>query len=182
MIAYFNSISYKKKNKILIYSLPVLVLIIYYLAIHNTILAFRKNYELKQQTENAGKSTDTVNELELRINKLNNKLGISDTVNTDNREYVMNKISDYCKTYSLQLINYPQSSYSTFNDYTIQSKTIEITGNFMNITKLVYSIEQELFLGRVASLQYYTKKNSASRKSYLVAKIIIQNIKKSDNE
>lgn len=171
-----NYFTYKKKNIVLLYATLLFLVVVYYFAIHKTILAYNENRMLKNQSENSKKSPMILKDLDLSIEDLNDKLGINNAINNSNREYVLSKIALLCQQYSLKLINYPQSVYTNYNDYVIESKSIELIGNFKNITQVVFAIEKELHLGRVASLQYFIKKNNTTKKNTLVAKIIIQNI------
>ncbi len=172
-----KNISYRKKNKLLFVATILILLIVYFQAIHKTVALYAENNFLEEQSEIAKNAPQAIRQLEKQLAQLDARLGTKKNNVTDNREYVLNKLSEYCQNYSLQLSSYPQSIFNESNEYVIESKKIEVTGNFKNITKLVYAIESELQLGRVASLQYLLKKDNATKKDMLVAKIIVQNIK-----
>ncbi len=173
---FFNNLPYKTKNKILLASLLVLAVLAYTQAIQKSISLYFENQELKQQLQQSGNAPENILLLETKLASLNGRLGMSDSV-TQNREYVLQKVTEFCQKNALTLVDFPQSVFIESNEYLIETKAIEVRGGFINLVKLVYSIETEYSLGRIASLRFFMKKDNVTKRQLLSCNIVLQNIK-----
>lgn len=178
----FESITYKRKNQLLIGISILLFIIIYFLSIKKTIIAYNeydKNIELLKMASNAPLLEV---QLQKELDAINNKLG---SQNQDGEKYsdkLIELITSYCQLNNAILKEFPETELAQKDDLLIETNRFTLAGDYVTLLKFVYLLEQKHKIGKVTSVNYLSKKDFRSNSNILTATIYLQNIKKQNNE
>ena len=96
----------------------------------------------------------------------------------DFQQALLEKVSDYCQDHKLVLREFPQPFTETENSYLVETSMVVVEGRFDKLLTLVYELEQQDRLGKVAAVEFRTEKPRRGQKAKLTASIYVQNVKK----
>ena len=145
-------------------------------------LAFSKTVSLKRQikqystTINNAMTNENIRNLDIQIEQLTKELNGINSKTEIVHEQVLKTISDLCNDYSLLIYKYPQAQQYPLNEYLMVIHQIEITGDFISMVKLLYSLEKDFGGGQIISAYFYLDDESRLRNRSLILRIYVQNI------
>lgn len=163
--------SYKQKNQWLLLGTVLLLLIAYWFSVRKTIQAYRQNKTLVQQTEVIQSANFSIQQLheQLSKTKINQEIPFNQTI-------LFEKVSQFCEHNELEILTFDEPLTVQTDDYEVTTNYVEIKGGFKGITGLVYELEQQLKLGRMASVNYELDFDRKTKQHFLVGKLYLQNI------
>ena len=171
-------LSYKHKNYLLVAGLLILGVVVWKSAI-------RKTLDVRAECENLqiqlAKSQDAPAQLAFfrqRLSDLDALVGKGGAEASLAQQELLERVSDYCTEHRMTLKAFPESHEYTENEYAIVTNKVEVEGDFVDLVKLVYELEQKYTAARISSTQFYSKKNLKTKKVKLYALIYFQNIKR----
>jgi hypothetical protein len=174
----FENLTYQKKNKLLAGVLVLALILAYFLAIQNTIYAYKSYKENEEKVANANTAPQKVAYYKKKLADIENIIKKQQGTGMDNQQLLLSVVSDYCNENDLVLKEFPLPITSNDKDYTIETNIFEIQGGFIKLVKLVYELEQNTIVGKVMSVNYEIKKNYKTKSFALTATLYLQNIKK----
>lgn len=163
--------TYRQKNQWLILGAVLLLIIAYWFSFRKTIHAYQKNNNLTTQVEQIQNANYNIQQLEQQLAKTNIQ-----KATPFNQTVLFEKISQFCKSNQLDILTFEEPQIVTTDNYEVTTNYMEIEGAFAAITRLVYELEQQLKLGRIASVKYKLDYNRKTKKDFLIGKIYLQNI------
>jgi hypothetical protein len=163
--------TYKQKNQWLALGVVLLLLIAYWFSFRKTIHAYQANKDLTNKVEQIQNANYNIQQLEQQLSKtkIQKEIPFNQTV-------LFEKTSQFCKSNQLDILTFEEPKIVTTDNYKVTTNYMEIKGSFKSITELIYELEQELKLGRIAAVQYELDYNRKTKKDFLVGKIHLQNI------
>jgi hypothetical protein len=176
-----KNLSYKKKNKILLFAGAILLLIIYNMSIKKTIALYSNNKQMKQKLEMAATAPMMANKLEKQLSQMERKIGKQNKTGQDQAQALLELVTNYCQDNKIVLREFPEPVSVIKGDLLISTTPFVVEGDFASLLKLVYLLEQKANLGKIASVHYMTKKDMRTKEFALTATIYIQNVKKNQN-
>lgn len=174
----FKNLTYKKKNKLLVLGALLLIAIIYLFGIKKTILAYQNYSQNDEQLTYAANAPTMLMQIEKEILNINSKIGTKKSGEQNNSEKLIELVTHYCKTNNVVLREFPKLESAEQGDLVIETNRFTVAGNFISLLKLVYNLEQQNKLGKIASVNYKTQKDFKTKEMILTATIYLQNIKK----
>jgi len=178
----FKDLTYKQKNKYLIIVSLVFMLLIYVFALKNTFKLISDNSRLYEQLELIANAPEKMRTLQVKLNELDKQLGPFMYSDSLQQEYILELVSQFCAKNKLTLKEFPGSLIESKGDYDIETNVMKVSGRFQDLIKLVYNLEQELRIGKIASVDFETLKNRRTKRTYLLSTIYLQSIKKRSHE
>ena len=178
----FETITYKKKNVLLIIGTVLSVLFVYTLGIKKTINAYEEYADSKKKMELAANAPVMARQLEKELMQMDVKLGNQNTKERNTDEALLGLLTNYCQNNHAVLREFPQTSIAEQGDMSIETNQFMVGGNFSTLINLVYTLEQKNKLGKVASANYQLKKEFKTKEMVLTSTIFLQNIKKKQHE
>ncbi|MBI2281704.1 MAG: hypothetical protein HYU68_13595 [Bacteroidetes bacterium] len=172
-----KKITYKNKLLYLLISGGLFCVILYNLAISDTLnLAIENNTLEGQIIENidAPKQIQSIKQKLLKIEQL---IGDKNQHETNVHQLLLESITQYNQKKALVLQDFPQPFISSNNGYVTKTAKVTVEGDFINLLKLVYFLEQNYQIGKVVSVNFETTKELYKRKRELHSTIYIQDIK-----
>lgn len=179
-----STLTYKRKNTLLLIGSVLFMLICYSLSISKSIEAYELNQELKsvisQQKTLPSKKLTLIKELKaLDSNEIRNKTNYGGNTN---EQIILAFVSNYCKESKLLLKEFPKTFRTQQNEYELQTNYFNVSGSFSKILRLIYLLEQTKKIAKVSSVDFQTKTDLYTNARDLNATIYLQQIiKKNEN-
>lgn len=100
----------------------------------------------------------------------------------DFQQALLEKVSDYCQDNKLVLREFPKPIAKKENNYLVETNLVVVEGKFSKLLTLVYELEQQDRLGKIAAVEFRTERPRRGQPAKLTASIYVQNVKKANNE
>ncbi|MCT4603988.1 MAG: hypothetical protein N4A59_13950 [Marinifilum sp.] len=171
----WQNLTYRTKMKLLPIGILLVFLMVYSLTISNTIDLSKQVKQLKSQVEKLGDAPLQVQILKKRLGEIEERIG--NHSGTITQEEIFNELSVYCKKNGLTMREFPVPHELLKDDYLLQTHQVEIEGSFRRLVKLIYFLEQETYLGKVAATKFLLKKDKRTREEYLSLSVYLQTVK-----
>jgi hypothetical protein len=170
----------KKKFKLIFFlsvsGIFIFILLIWKMSLSKTVKEIQKNFQLKNILDSNTRYPEKKMVLKQRIKTLSD-LTNSKFLNSNDYDQRMIKIVDkYCLDNNLIIRKIPERTISVQDNISIITSVFSIEGDFVDLVKLIYMLEQKEKLGRVTSANLTKKTEPKTKTSYLIADIFLQNI------
>lgn len=168
--------SYKKKNIMLLFSFIALLSLIYVFSISKTLGYKKKLIELKQEREiidNSATELKILKEKSIYLDSILQQENIS--VTNSFQQIFFKKINEFKKENKIELIEFNTSINVLDSNINIQLYPLIIKGNFNELLSFLSYIEQQ-GLGEIKNINFLKKKDSRTRKNFLLLKLYIKKI------
>jgi type II secretory pathway component PulM len=173
-----KNITYKRKNKILLWGGSLLFVVIYQFTFKNTIALYSECREMKKRSEMQEGAAMKKAKLEKEAARLDLLSGSMQANDSNVQQALLGIVTSYCQSNGLLLKEFPQTQRSQENNYQIELNNFTVEGEFQKLIKLVYCLEQRYRIGKVASLDFRAKKDLRTKRTSLAATVYLQNIKR----
>ena len=157
--------TYRQRNLFLLGIGLLSLLLVYLLSIRRTVAVYQANRANKAAIAQAASAPAQIARLEAQVGALQQS-----GLRAYDREYLLAQITGFCRQNDLLVRTFPQSERVVENNYPIITNTIEVEGNYKDLVRLVYLLEQEERLASVSSLKFYTQKDRLTKKNVSSAK------------
>lgn len=167
-----NNLSDRQKQLLFITGALLLLVVMYRFAIANT-LEQRRIYQ-----QNIAIATQ-IADAPLQIKHYRNQLAQLDTslqITPYDREYLFAQLNSFCREHNLLLLDFPPTVVEPSTEYIIITNTAKVRGNYQDIVKLIYFLEQQRQLTYVISTRMYQEQNLRTRETYLAAQLYLRNL------
>lgn len=170
----WSQLTYKTRLKILPFLFVMGFFLIYWLALDKTVTRSNQLNVLENKVELLSGAPLQIEILKKRLEHLESRIGnYNEGIS---QERIFSELSDYCKNNRLNIREFPDSQAFNSNGQVINTFQVEIEGSFHSLLKLIYRLEQKMFLGKIASAKFQLKIHKRSRKEYLSVQIFLQTI------
>ena len=178
----FKTLTYKRKNQLLIAGMIGTFLLVYVFAIKKTITAYTDYSSAKVKVELAENAPAIAAQLQKQLMQIDAKIGSTDTTKQKAGEPLLELVTNYCQDHQAVLREFPQTTATAQGDMIVETNRFVIEGNFATLINLVYILEQKNKLGKIASVKYALQKDFKSKEMLLTATVFLQNVKKGNHE
>lgn len=155
-------------------------LMVYVFAVRNTLALVSDNAMLEGQLSALENAPVQIRELKAELDRMDRQLQKYEAGN--GREDVLEKVAGYCNREGVVLSSFPAPAMETEGNLEMNTRRIVVEGSFAKLLGLAYILEQSQQGGRVSSLQFQTVDDARSRRTYLLATIYLQNIRKVEED
>ncbi|HXD93104.1 MAG TPA: hypothetical protein VNX01_07805 [Bacteroidia bacterium] len=173
----FDKLTFKNKNRIFLLLMVATLFLMYKLVVSKTVRAYQ-DYEYLKKQSSLSKDIDTrIDKLDQHLNSI--KTIFSSSIVTDNnaQEKILEMVTSYCKGKPLLLKEFPKTVLKETDGFMVELNYFTVEGDFKNLLSLVYTLEQKVKVGKVASVNFMVKENLKTKRNELTATIYIQNLK-----
>lgn len=178
----FKKMTYKKKKQFLLIGSVLFLLFAYNFVISRTVEMYQNNRKLVREVEEGMSAPEKKRHLQHKLDGFNNSLNKYFSDSLKNREYILGIVSEFCSRNHLVLREYPELILSKEKDFEIETNVVVAEGDFLNLLKLVYELEQKVKVARPASVNFEKKFDHKRRKEVLSVTIYLQNLRLIKNE
>ncbi|MCQ2082597.1 MAG: hypothetical protein MJZ11_13160 [Lachnospiraceae bacterium] len=174
-----KELTYKQIYLIAIAVTSLLAVCAYLFSFKNTINIITQYIELQERINAIKDAPEKITVLNAKMSQIDHLLIDKDDIDVE--QIILDKTTKFCKNNSLTLIEFPQTSYSEYQDYQILTNKVVLEGNFISIVKFIHDSERINKTGMVAAVQLTKKKDLQTKKEHLFSYIYFQNIKSKSN-
>lgn len=174
----FKTLSYKKRNKLLLIAASFLAVVVYFLAIKKSIVVIKQYRALKEQLQIASDAPQKAAELQKKLAELDHVLEQQQQTTTSVQETLLGFITNYCQNNNLILREFPKTIHVNEKDFLIETNVFTVEGGFLKILPMIYLLEQKNKIGKIASVNFQTKKDFKTKNTALTATVYLQNVSK----
>jgi hypothetical protein len=170
-----NKISYKRKLKLLLISSIFMALVSYIFSISKTI----KQYKIYRENSALTINTDATYNIETLREKnqfLDESLAKFVLDTTDTSRTLLSTIAKLCDQNNATLREYKPASVNEGDSLRLLTRSVVLEGKFIDCLKVVYKLETEERVGRIASVFFKSNANPTETMTWLNCTIYIQNI------
>jgi len=97
-------------------------------------------------------------------------------------ENLLNAVGNFCEKNRLTLSEFSEPFTGNDGGYQVETIILTIEGSFIPLLELIYMLETEFKGGKIASVDFYKKKNFKTGKDELFLKLYMQKINKQNDE
>lgn len=171
-----KQLTYQQKNKYLLFGGLASLILIYLLAVKNTLSLYQENKKLETFV-GAHKSNELkVQDIKQRTELINAQVKkyFVDSVTHD--ENLMKAVSDLCHNEGVLLKEMPIIEKNKQGNYYIYTNRVVLEGTYHKLLKVLHQLENKQNVGRIASVQYKTYTDHKKKKEVLMLLLYIQTI------
>ena len=173
-----QQLTYKKKNLVLLGGAVLFALVIYFSAINKTIDLYSQCDQLEEQLLLAENASGQLAQLQNELQEIESIFSDGEEANNNYQQLLMETVSNYCFKNKVVLREFPTPTVLNEQDFSVETNMVVVAGNFTDLLKLAYLLEQKNKTGKIASLQFQTKRDYKTKQIALTANIYLQNVKK----
>lgn len=175
--------TYKQKNQALLGFCVFFLVVVYWLALGQTIELYGFTNKLEVRLDSARKAPVLVGRLTAELRGLDQKVDSYSAGPEVWQGILGTRVAAISKMNGVTLINLPLPLEDIQNDFIIQTCTVKLEGSFKDLLKTVYDLERAGVTGKIVSLRFALEEDRRSKRTSLYAYVFVQNIgKKSKRE
>ncbi|WP_321515381.1 hypothetical protein [Marinifilum fragile] len=169
-----QELTYQTRLRLLPILFIVIGIVVYWLAIGNTVQLSKQVKQLEQQVDQISDAPLRIQILRKRLAQLESEIGNYKT--EISHEHIFEDLSEYCRSHRLKIREFPESHLTEQNGHKVHIYQVEIEGNFHSLLSFIHRLEQRTFLGKLAGVKFQLKTDRRSRTEYLSVRIFLQTV------
>ncbi|HCT31384.1 MAG TPA: hypothetical protein DIW31_11805 [Bacteroidales bacterium] len=173
----FKNFSYKKKFAYLVVCGGLLLCLVYYFSINETIKLRRNYLELQSRYNTVSDASSSILFYEKELKKIDSLIGSNNDKKNYTQEELLKKVTDFGRSHNLTIINFPAPHKHVDNKYRVYTYEASISGTYNNLLRLLYELEIGNYPGVIKSANFVLTKSSGQTRTMLVMTLFIQEIK-----
>lgn len=173
-------LTYKQKNKLLIAVIILFTWVAWSVSFKETVSLYNECTDMEDRLRLAADAPQKIKEIELKLAEIKHFSDQNADTELSTQQQILNTLTAYCRTTGTVLKEFPQTSVKEQNGLTIETNVFVTEGNFINLLKLIYLLEQKEHIGQTASVEFISKKDFKTQRIGLTAKVYLQNIINND--
>lgn len=175
----FKVQSYQKSVKLLPWGACVVLLLVYWFAISETVKLRHEAHDLEKNVTAMKGAPLEIAAIKTKLSEINKTAG--GNTNNTGTDPLMELTSSLASANNVTLAEYqPLHTYKNQN-YTIDSRIAGFDAPFIPCLKVLYNLEKEYHNGKVVSVNFSTVKDYKTSQKHLTMQIIIQSIQNERN-
>ena len=165
--------TYRQKLKVLPFLFIAALILVYWMAVGDTIELRSTCNDLTVQMISASDAPKQLASFNARLDELNGMAGKS--ITAESTDPLLNFISTH-STSTNKLINYLPLHFFQNQRYLIETRIAVFEGNYRNLLEFLFAFEKSYPSGKVVSVKFETETNAKSGKKRLLMTLYIQSI------
>jgi len=168
--------NYKKKNIAIIMVAVLFFSVAYILAFNKSFVLLKENKILSKQLLVLDSAPKELAENKIKLSSMNKNLGYVGSADEMSKEFILDFVSHYTDTSTVFLKSMPRTLVFDKNGYQLETNILELQGDFKQLTQLIYQIEYEYKISKIASVNYQLKTDLYTKRKDLILTLYLQNI------
>jgi hypothetical protein len=169
-----KNLTYRTRMKLMPLLILLAGLLVYWMAIGNTVELASQVKELELKASRLSDAPLQIQMLKRRLQEMESRIG--NHSGTISQEEIFRKLSAYCRQNGLVIREFPVPHKVISDDYRVDTYRTGVEGNYRQLLRLVYHLEQQTYLGKMAGLKFELKKDRRTREEYLVLNVFLQTV------
>lgn len=176
MNTFWNKLNIKKRTQLVWLICTIFLFIIYSNNISKTISLWYENNYLEEKIILSQNAPNDIADLKKKNAKLDDAISKYINNSSNNHEFLLDQISNACKTYKLKLIDFPQEQQEESFEYIINTSSVTVQGDYISILKFIYDLEINKHIAKVSSCNFYLYIDVKTQRKLLNCKLYLQNL------
>jgi hypothetical protein len=177
-----KKLSYKQKFRLTLVLGVIVAFVLFRFPVSRTISFIQDSKKLEKQMSEATGAPARTALLQTQMNRIEQVLGKQTSgAGASGEDILLETITRYCHDHNVLLREFPRATSYRENQMQVETSTFVVEADFASLLALVYQLEQKNKTGRVASVNFQSKRDLKTGVLALSATIYIQNIKKSES-
>ena len=176
-----NRLSYQQKNRIMVITAAVLLLIVAGFSVRKTVVMIQQNIQLAHRIQRAEQGPEQILQLEARSAQMGKIMAVGSEENALRRE-LFEKSGQYCQQYQVQLKSFQEAETFAEERLKIETHELLLEGAFTDQLRVCQALEENLTQGRVASVVFRSVRDRRSKQVRLNGQLYIQGVKEAEDE
>lgn len=177
-----NNLTYKQKLTYTLIIGGLFAIILYNMAISDTIALVVENSELELLVSKNVDAPLQIKAAKEKLNKIEQLTGNELKTNVDIHQMLLGSVSGYVQENNLILKDFPQPYSMTDKGYITKTAIVTVEGDFISLLKLCNYIEKNYQGGKIVAVDFKATKELRTRKRKLNSTIYLQNVKAEEDE
>ncbi len=169
-------LKYKKWNQWIVFGIPLLLLVLVFGVFSRTWEMYEENRTIRSKIEKGEGAPEQIGLLNNRLHHIKARFNAYSLDSLKNREYLLLVVSSFCKKNNLILKEFPVIGVEEHRNIGLMTNTIVAEGDFKNLLKLLYELEQKVGVGRPSSVCFEKNYDFKRKKDVLQMTIYLQTI------
>ncbi len=174
----FKQLGHRKRFQILGIGLILAPFVLYWVALSDTIGAYRSCINLKAQQSQIRNIDERLDEARNELAEISFSIGMVDGDPAAFQTEVMSAVSGFCSGKDIDLVDFPAVQTYTESGMTLETISFTIEGGFISTVKLINHLETEAKVGRLISTEFHKTRTKRSKRKVLRTTIHVQNVRK----
>lgn len=176
------SLTYRKKNKLLIGAIGLLIALIYLVPVRATLKAYSTYVSLSATMANAKDAPVLISQAEQLHLRYKNILPDLKIDSLKQEEFIINKVSRACYQFDVSIVSFAPPEKYVKNNYILSNQMVKVKGTYKQILLLIRSIERQNSVGKLINVNFVLEEDQWRKKMNLFAYLYLQNIQNVGNE
>jgi hypothetical protein len=165
----------KKRWALLVFAIVLFGILSYQLAIKHTLEIGMKYLENRVHASGIDNKENIANSEILILNKYLNVFQSDSVIVRKNLLDSLNRLSN---NYTCAITNFPISYTSIEYNNIILNSVFELEGSYFNLIKIIHSMENNQFYGKINASKFFVKEDLRTKKKSLFLQVYLQHIVK----
>ena len=177
-----KQLTYKKRLLYVLITGGIFTIILYNIAISDTIDLAIANSEMEQEISKNMDAPEQIKKVKQKLHKIELLVGNKIDKNIDVHQLLLESVTGYVQENNLILKDFPQPYTNSDKGYTTKTAVVTVEGDFIKLLKLSNYIENNYEGGKIVALDFKATKEIRTRKRKLNSTIYLQNVKAENDE
>ena len=172
-----KGLSEKYKFYLLLAGFIFALIICYQVAFKSTFQSAKNCRNMKDKARLANEMPQKAANLRMELTRLNKEYFDNISGLNDAHEVILEKLSRLSSQYSTSVTGYPAKHIYETSFVQAETHTAILKGSFIDLLHVLYQLEVNERVGRIASVEYYTETDYKTKMTNLYSRIYIQNFR-----
>lgn len=177
-----NKLTYKQKLTYALILGGLFAVILYNMAISDTIDLAVENSELELLVSKNVDAPLQIKAAKQKLSKIEQLTGNEVNASIDIHQLLLGSVSGYVQENNLILKDFPQPYSMTDKGYITKTAIVTVEGDFIRLLKLCNYIEKKYQGGKIVAVDFKATKELRTKKRKLNSTIYLQNVKAEEDE
>ncbi|MCW9019844.1 MAG: hypothetical protein OQJ96_06040 [Flavobacteriales bacterium] len=177
-----NKLTYKKKLQYVLIISGVFMVVLYQLALSDTIDLAIETGVMEEQVANNKNAPEEIAMIKQKLAKIEQLIGTQVAHDLDVHQLLLESVTGYVQTNNLVLKDFPQPFSISDKGYTTKTALVIVEGDFIQLLKLSNYIENNYQGGKLVALDFKINNELRTRTRKLNSTIYLQNVKAENHE
>jgi len=171
----FKGLSYKQRLKLLPVGFAISLLLIYWIAIHDTFRLKQNCKVLIEESRIAGDAPQQIALTQSKLDEINSIAGKKSK--TNETDPLLEFVSKSNTSKLINLVDYQPVHTFQHQNYQVETRIAIFESSYINLLKFLYNLEKDFKSGKLVSVKFQTETNLKTERKRLLMTLYIQSIR-----
>jgi len=171
----FKRFSYKQRIKLLPVGFAIALLLIYWIAIHDTVKLRQNCKALIEESRVAGDAPQQIAITRSKLDEINAFAGKKS--NASETDPLLEFVSNSNTSKLINLVDYQPVHTFQHQNYQVETRIAVFESSYTNLLKFLYNLEKDFKSGKLVSVRFQTETNLKTERKRLLMTLYMQSVR-----